>query len=42
VDYWPFMADGYGFSLSRRVPNAYGNDVANWKGAPPSPGAANP
>jgi hypothetical protein len=42
VDYWPFMADGYGYSLSRRVPDAYGNDVANWKGALPSPGAANP
>ena len=42
VDYWPFMADGFGYSLSRRVPDAYGNDVANWKAAPPSPGAANP
>ena len=42
VDYWPFMADGFGFSLSRRDPNDYGNDVANWKGASPSPGAANP
>ena len=42
VDYWPFMTDGFGFSLSRRDPNAYGNDVANWKGALPSPGIANP
>jgi hypothetical protein len=42
VDYWPFMADGFGFSLSRRVPSAYGNDVANWKGAIPSPGGPNP
>jgi hypothetical protein len=42
VDYWPFMADGYGKSLSRRDPNAYGNDVANWKEALPSPGVANP
>jgi len=42
VDYWPFMADGFGHSLSRKVPGAYGNDVANWKGAPPSPGAPNP
>jgi hypothetical protein len=42
VDYWPFMADGYGFSLSRMVPGAYGNDVANWQGAIPTPGADNP
>ncbi|MHC4086049.1 MAG: lamin tail domain-containing protein, partial [Planctomycetota bacterium] len=42
VDYWPFMADGFGHSLSRRVPSDYGNDVANWKGALPSPGIANP
>ncbi len=42
VDYWPFMADGYGKSLSRIDPNDYGNDVANWKAALPSPGLANP
>jgi hypothetical protein len=42
VDYWPFMADGFGYSLSRRVSGDYGNDVANWKGAAPSPGLANP
>ena len=44
VDYWPFMADGYGYgySLSRKVPADYGNDVANWKAATPSPGAVNP
>jgi hypothetical protein len=42
VDYWPSMADGYGYSLSRKVPSAYGNDVANWKAALPSPGVANP
>jgi hypothetical protein len=42
VDYWPFMADGFGHSLSRRVPSDYGNDVANWQGALPTPGAANP
>jgi hypothetical protein len=42
VDYWSFMADGFGYSLSRRVPGNYGNDVANWKGAAPSPGTANP
>jgi hypothetical protein len=38
VDYWPFMADGYGRSLSRIDPNDYGNDVANWEAAAPSPG----
>ncbi|UCD27481.1 MAG: lamin tail domain-containing protein, partial [Planctomycetota bacterium] len=42
VDYWPFMTDGFGHSLSRRVSGNYGNDVANWKGALPSPGTANP
>jgi hypothetical protein len=42
VDYWSFMADGFGFSLSRRVPSGYGNDVANWQGTAPSPGTANP
>jgi hypothetical protein len=36
------MADGFGYSLSRRVSGDYGNDVANWKGAAPSPGLANP
>jgi hypothetical protein len=42
VDFWPEEADGYGLSLSRKDPNDYGNDVANWKAATPSPGAANP
>ena len=42
VDLWPTEADGLGKSLSRKVPNDYGNDVANWKAATPSPGAANP
>ena len=42
VDYWPFMADGFGYSLCRMVPGDYGNDVANWKAVLPSPGAANP
>jgi hypothetical protein len=42
VDLWPFMADGYGFSLSRKVPGVYGNDVANWKAVLPSPGVVNP
>jgi len=39
---WPTEADGLGKSLSRIDPNDYGNDVANWKAAAPSPGTANP
>jgi hypothetical protein len=42
VDYWPIDADGGGKSLSRKVPADYGNDVANWQAANPSPGTANP
>ncbi|MHC4337627.1 MAG: hypothetical protein ACYSTG_06720, partial [Planctomycetota bacterium] len=42
VDDWPFMADGYGKALSRKDPNDYGNDIANWEAATPSPGATNP
>jgi hypothetical protein len=42
VDYWPTEADGLGKSLSRKVPTDYGNDVANWEAATPSPGVANP
>jgi hypothetical protein len=42
VDYWPTEADGLGKSLSRKDPNDYGNDVANWEAATPSPGVANP
>ncbi|MBW8041214.1 MAG: hypothetical protein FVQ85_14595 [Planctomycetes bacterium] len=42
VDYWPTEADGLGKSLSRKVPTDYGNDVANWEAAMPSPGIANP
>jgi hypothetical protein len=38
VDLWPVEADGGGMSLSRRVPADYGNDVANWQAATPSPG----
>jgi hypothetical protein len=34
--------DGYGKSLSRKVTTDYGNDVANWQAAAPSPGLANP
>ena len=39
---WPIEADGLGKSLSRKVANHYGNDVANWEAAAPSPGVANP
>jgi hypothetical protein len=42
VDLWPTEADGLGKSLSRKVSTDYGNDVANWKAAIPSPGATNP
>ncbi len=38
VDLWPTEADGGGLSLSRRVVTGYGNDVANWQAALPSPG----
>jgi hypothetical protein len=42
IDYWPPEADGLGKSLSRIDPNDYGNDIANWEAATPSPGTANP
>jgi len=42
VDLWPTEADGLGKSLSRKVSKDYGNDVANWQAATPSPGLANP
>jgi hypothetical protein len=42
VDLWPVEADGGGMSLSRRAASAYGNDIANWKAATPSPGQKNP
>jgi hypothetical protein len=42
VDLWPAAADGLGKSLSRKVSADYGNDVANWQAATPSPGVANP
>jgi hypothetical protein len=38
VDLWPVEADGGGSSLGRRVAEEYGNDVANWQAASPSPG----
>jgi hypothetical protein len=40
VDPWPVEADGGGSSLSRLEPSEYGNDVANWQAAEPSPGSA--
>jgi hypothetical protein len=36
---WPPGTDGYGLSLQRRDPAAYGNDPANWRAAAPRPGA---
>ncbi len=42
VDLWPREADGLGKSLSRKVSSDYGNDVANWEAATPSPGFVNP
>ena len=42
IDYWPVMADGFGYSLARKVSSSYGNDVSNWKAALPTPGLANP
>ncbi|NLT77361.1 MAG: lamin tail domain-containing protein, partial [Planctomycetes bacterium] len=35
---WPAGADGQGLALHRIAPAAYGNDPANWRAAPPSPG----
>ena len=42
VDLWPTEADGLGKSLSRKQADSYGNDVANWEAATPSPGTVNP
>jgi hypothetical protein len=42
VDLWPVEADGGGLSLSRKLASVYGNDVANWRAATPSPGQKNP
>ncbi len=42
LDPWPVEADGFGSSLTRIDPTAYGNDPANWKAAAPSPGVGNP
>ncbi|NLZ07051.1 MAG: hypothetical protein GXY19_17925 [Phycisphaerae bacterium] len=38
IDPWPVAAAGKGHSLHRIDPAAYGNDPANWRAAPPSPG----
>ncbi len=40
-DPWPTQADGGGASLSRVNPALYGNDVANWTAATPTPGRQN-
>ena len=45
VDYfdvapWPGGADGYGLSLQRSEPVAYGNDPASWVAAPPTAAGA--
>ena len=37
-DPWPAGPDGYGKSLTRKVPTDYGNDPENWTAADPSPG----
>jgi len=35
---WPSQADGFGASLSRILPERYGNDPNNWSASAPSPG----
>ena len=40
ADLWPIEADGLGKSLTRLNDTTYGNDVANWIAADPTPGAA--
>jgi len=42
VDLWPMEADGGGSSLSRLLPEHYGNDPNNWGANTPSPGIINP
>ncbi len=37
-DPWPTEPDGDGMSLTRKVTSDYGNDVANWQSASPTPG----
>jgi hypothetical protein len=36
---WPFSADGQGASLNRITGSEYGDDIANWQPAHPTPGA---
>jgi hypothetical protein len=38
---WPTNADGWGESLQRISPDAYGNEPLNWRAAAPTPGSAN-
>jgi len=38
LDLWPIEADGYGLSLTRKVPADYANDPDNWTASSPSPG----
>jgi len=38
IDFWPLEADGYGQSLTRKLPTDYGNDSDNWIAALSSPG----
>jgi len=38
---WPVAADGIGFSLQRLHDGEYGDDVANWAAAGPTPGTTN-
>ena len=40
VDLWPVQADGLGASLTRTVPDGYGNDPAHWGHDLGSPGTA--
>jgi len=39
---WPVGVDGTGASITRIVPEAYGDDPANWRAGLRTPGAANP
>jgi hypothetical protein len=39
TDPWPTSPDGGGQSLERATDGNYGNDVANWTAASPSPGS---
>lgn len=36
-DQWPVSADGNGKSLNRKSLTSYGNDIANWQAASPTP-----